>query len=72
MSEDTSGERMAIIWSPEARSDLRAIERETAMQILSCVDRYLASRTGARPIAEGCFRAENLPAAGTALLRPLF
>ena len=35
-----------MIWSPEARGDLRAIERETAMQILHCVDRYLASRTG--------------------------
>jgi mRNA-degrading endonuclease RelE of RelBE toxin-antitoxin system len=31
---------------PEARADLRAIDRETAMQILYGVDRYLASRTG--------------------------
>lgn len=38
--------RLAIIWSPEARTDLRAIDRETALQILYCVDRYLASRTG--------------------------
>jgi hypothetical protein len=37
---------MAVIWSPEARADLRAIDRETAMQILHCIDRYLASRTG--------------------------
>ena len=35
-----------MIWSPEARADLRAIERDTAMQVLHCVDRYLASRTG--------------------------
>ncbi len=28
------------------RADLRAIERETAMQILHCIDRYLASRAG--------------------------
>lgn len=35
-----------MIWSPEARADLRAIDRETAMQILYCLDRYLASRTG--------------------------
>ena len=35
-----------MIWSPEARADLRAIDRETAMQILHCVDRYLANRTG--------------------------
>jgi mRNA-degrading endonuclease RelE of RelBE toxin-antitoxin system len=32
--------------SEEARADLRVIDRETAMQILYCVDRYLASRTG--------------------------
>ena len=35
-----------VIWSPEARADLRAIERQIAMQILSCVDRYLGSRSG--------------------------
>lgn len=38
--------RIAVIWSPEARTDLRAIDRETALQILYCLDRYLASRTG--------------------------
>jgi hypothetical protein len=37
---------MAILWSPEARIDLRAIDREPAVQILYCVDRYLVSRTG--------------------------
>ncbi len=47
MSEDPAPERIAVIWSPEARADLRAIERETAMRILQCVDRYLASRAGA-------------------------
>jgi mRNA-degrading endonuclease RelE of RelBE toxin-antitoxin system len=31
---------------PEARGELRAIGREPALQILYCVDRYLASRTG--------------------------
>jgi mRNA-degrading endonuclease RelE of RelBE toxin-antitoxin system len=46
VSEETAPERIALIWSPEARADLRAIERGTAMQILRCVDRYLASRTG--------------------------
>ena len=39
-------ERLAVIWSPEARADLRAIDRETALQILYCLDRYLASRSG--------------------------
>jgi mRNA-degrading endonuclease RelE of RelBE toxin-antitoxin system len=46
VSEDAAPERVAVIWSPEARADLRAIDRETAMQILRCVDRYLTSRTG--------------------------
>jgi mRNA-degrading endonuclease RelE of RelBE toxin-antitoxin system len=46
VSEDAAPERIAVVWSPEARADLRAIERETAMQILHCIDRYLASRTG--------------------------
>lgn len=46
MSEHTAPERIAVIWSPEARTDVRAIDRETAMQILYCIDRYLASRTG--------------------------
>jgi hypothetical protein len=45
MTEPPAPERIAVIWSPEARADLRAIDRETAMQILHCVDRYLASRT---------------------------
>ena len=46
MSEEAAPERIAVIWSPEAQADLRAIDRETAMQILRCVDRYLANRTG--------------------------
>jgi mRNA-degrading endonuclease RelE of RelBE toxin-antitoxin system len=46
VSEDASPQRIVVIWSPEARADLRAVERETAMQILYCVDRYLASRIG--------------------------
>ena len=46
MSEGAAPERIAVIWSPEARADLRAIDRETAMQILHCVDRYLANRSG--------------------------
>ena len=46
VSEDAAPERIAVIWSPEARADLRAIDRETAMQILHCIDRYLANRNG--------------------------
>jgi len=46
MTEPPAPSRMTILWSPEARTDLRAIDREPAMQILYCLDRYLASRTG--------------------------
>jgi mRNA-degrading endonuclease RelE of RelBE toxin-antitoxin system len=46
MTESPAPQRIAVIWSPEARTDLRAIDRETAMQILHCVDRYLAKRAG--------------------------
>jgi mRNA-degrading endonuclease RelE of RelBE toxin-antitoxin system len=46
VSEDASPERIVVIWSPEARADLRAIEREIAMQILHCIDRYLSTRAG--------------------------
>ena len=46
MSEDAAPERIAVVWSPEARADVRAIERETAMQILHGINRYPANRTG--------------------------
>lgn len=46
MSQDAAPQRIAVIWSPEACADLRAIDRETAMRILHCVDRYLATRIG--------------------------
>jgi hypothetical protein len=44
VSTESALERIAVIWSPEARADLRAIERETAMQILYCIDRCLTNR----------------------------
>ena len=46
MSEPSVPARIAVDWSIEARADLRAVDRETAIQILHCVDRYLASRIG--------------------------
>lgn len=46
MTEPSAPQRIGVIWSPEARADLRAIERETAMQILHCVARYLANGSG--------------------------
>lgn len=46
MTEPPAPQRIAVIWSPEGRADLRAIDRETAIQILHGLDRYLANRTG--------------------------
>lgn len=45
MAEQSAPVRLAVVWSPEARRDLRAIDREEAMRILNCLDRYLANRT---------------------------
>ena len=45
MSRDQP-DRISVTWSPEARSDLRAIDRETAILILHCIDRYLSNRAG--------------------------
>jgi hypothetical protein len=38
--------KMAVDWSPQARADLRAIDRETALQILRGIDRYLSTGAG--------------------------
>ena len=46
MTEESAPERIAVVWSPEARADLRAIDREPALQILKCIDRWLSSRAG--------------------------
>ena len=46
MTDEPAAERVAVIWSPDARADLRAIEREIAVQILHCIDRYLTNRAG--------------------------
>lgn len=46
MSEEAGRERIAVNWSTEGRADLRAIDRETAIQILHCIDRYLSNRAG--------------------------
>jgi mRNA-degrading endonuclease RelE of RelBE toxin-antitoxin system len=46
VSEEKAPQRIAIIWSEEARADLRRIDRETALDILHCADRYLATRNG--------------------------
>jgi mRNA-degrading endonuclease RelE of RelBE toxin-antitoxin system len=46
VNEGNNPERLTILWSPEARADLRAIDRQTAIDILHCVDRYLSTRSG--------------------------
>lgn len=46
MKQDDPPQRIAVVWSPQARADLRAIDREQAMQILYCIDHYLISRKG--------------------------
>ena len=46
MTEPSTPQRIAVIWSPEARADLRGIDRAIALEILHCVDRYLANRSG--------------------------
>jgi len=38
--------KRTVIWSPEARMDLRAIDRERALQILQVIDRYLSGGAG--------------------------
>jgi hypothetical protein len=43
MNGDPATERLTVRWSPEARIDLRTIDREPAMQILFCVDRSLSA-----------------------------
>jgi mRNA-degrading endonuclease RelE of RelBE toxin-antitoxin system len=38
--------RIAVVWSPEARAELRAIDRVKALEILHCIDHYLNSQAG--------------------------
>lgn len=46
MSEEPAPRRITVIWSLRARADVRAVDRETALQVLHCIDRYLANRSG--------------------------
>jgi len=46
MNEEDVPERIAITWSPAARADVRAIERNAAMQILGCIGDYITRRVG--------------------------
>ena len=46
MTQSLPGKRIQIIWSPQARTQLRSIDREVAMNILNCLDRYAKTRGG--------------------------
>ena len=39
-------QRLAIRWLRSAKADVRAIDRDTAMAILRCIDRFLLNRSG--------------------------
>ena len=45
-SKTVNEDALQVIWSINARANLRAIQRETAMQILRCLTRYLDNRSG--------------------------
>lgn len=38
--------KKTVTWSPEARADLRAIDREAALRILRTIDGYLSTGVG--------------------------
>jgi mRNA-degrading endonuclease RelE of RelBE toxin-antitoxin system len=38
--------KKTVIWAPEARADLRAIDRETALRMLRAIDSYLSTGAG--------------------------
>jgi len=39
-------DKKIVVWSPTARAELRAIDRETALHILETVDHYLTTGAG--------------------------
>jgi hypothetical protein len=39
-------QRIGVTWTPQGQADLRAIDRENAIGILHCLDRYLKNREG--------------------------
>lgn len=41
-----SEEKKIVIWAPEARDEIRAIDRQTALDILHAIDDYLTTGIG--------------------------
>ena len=46
MSDEGPEKRLSVAWSPEARADLRRIDRAVALRVLYCIDHYLLHRIG--------------------------
>jgi mRNA-degrading endonuclease RelE of RelBE toxin-antitoxin system len=46
VSEGIRPTPLSITWSLDARNDLRAIDRQTALDILRCAGRFIATRNG--------------------------
>lgn len=46
MSEEKKPARLSIIWALEAHAELRRVDRDTALDILRCTGRFLATRNG--------------------------
>ena len=42
-----------VLWSPEARADVRAIDRDTALRLLKALDRFLKTEAGSVKPLEG-------------------
>jgi plasmid stabilization system protein ParE len=42
-----------IVWTDQARSDMRAIERQTALQVLKTLARYTATGQGNTKLLQG-------------------
>jgi mRNA-degrading endonuclease RelE of RelBE toxin-antitoxin system len=46
VSDAQAPKRIAVSWSENARDDVRRMDKVTAIQVLYCLDRFLASRVG--------------------------
>jgi mRNA-degrading endonuclease RelE of RelBE toxin-antitoxin system len=46
VNEGVNPGSLSILWSPEARANLRAIDRRTALDIPHYIGRYLSTRNG--------------------------
>jgi mRNA-degrading endonuclease RelE of RelBE toxin-antitoxin system len=46
VSQEAPSERLSVVWAPEARAELRQVDRNAALDVLHCLDRYLQLRAG--------------------------